>query len=113
MKPNYWYDSGVCTSLPGQLENVTWMNFNPLPFLKNNNITVTIKNGSRWYKWFAADWTSLMIYPVDLFNDSVDNSILDAEGNECVIIVIPSIERTFYNDHIHVLHDLSKQYIYR
>ena len=46
------------------------------------------------------------------FNDIGDKIILDAEGNSCVIIAIPSIKRTFYNDHIHVLYDIPKQYIY-
>ena len=46
-KLNHLYDSGFCHPLPGQLRNVTWMNFNPLHFLKTNNITVTIKKGIR------------------------------------------------------------------
>ena len=46
------------------------------------------------------------------FNDSVDDSILDAEGDACGIISIPSIEITFENYHIHVLHYLPKRYIY-
>ena len=37
---------------------------------------------------------------------------MDPEGNACGIITIHSIESTFDNDHIHVLHDLPKQYIY-
>ena len=45
-------------------------------------------------------------------NDIVDNSILYAEGNACGIIAIISIEITFDNYHIHVLHDLPKRYIY-
>ena len=45
------------------------------------------------------------------FNDSVNNDILDAEGNACDIIAIPRIGRNFENYHIHVLHDLPKQYI--
>ena len=34
MKPNFWYDSDIWYSLLGQLENDTWMYFNPLPFLE-------------------------------------------------------------------------------
>ena len=34
MKANCWYDSVFWTPLPGQLENGTWTNFNPIPFLK-------------------------------------------------------------------------------
>ena len=37
---------------------------------------------------------------------------MDAEGNAGGIIAIPSIENTFHNKFIHVLHDIPKQYIY-
>ena len=50
--------------------------------------------------------------PITYFNDSVDNSILDAEGNVYGIISIPSIESTFENGHINVLYDTPKKYIY-
>ena len=43
---------------------------------------------------------------------NVDNSTLDTEGNACVIIAIPVIESTFENDYIHILHGLSKEYMY-
>ena len=33
------------------------------------------------------------------------------EGNAGRIIVISFIERTFNNDYVHILHDLSKRYI--
>ena len=46
------------------------------------------------------------------FNDSVDNSTMDFEGNACGIIAIPIIESAFDNDHIQVLHDPPKRYIY-
>ena len=45
------------------------------------------------------------------FNDSVDNSIIDAEINAYGIIARPRIESTFENEHIHVLHDLPKKSI--
>ena len=88
------------------------MNFNPLPFLKNMNITVPIQKGGRWYVWLNAVVKSFNNASITYFNDSVDNSILDSEGNTCDIIAIPIIERTFDNDYIHVLNDLSKRYIY-
>ena len=50
---------------------------------------------------------------ITYFNDSFDNNILDDERNACGIIAIPSIGIKFDNDHIHVLHDLTKRYIYR
>ena len=33
--------------LPGQLDNYTWMNFNPLLFLEDDNITVPNQKGRR------------------------------------------------------------------
>ena len=33
--------------LPVQLYNDTWMYFNPLPFLEDNNITGPLQKGSR------------------------------------------------------------------
>ena len=39
-------------------------------------------------------------------------SNLDAEGNAFDIIGIPSIKKEFWKYHIHVLHNLPKQYIY-
>ena len=29
----------------GHLENITWMSFNPIPFLEDNNITAPIQKG--------------------------------------------------------------------
>ena len=50
---------------------------------------------------------------LNYFNDSVDNSIIDSEGNACGIIAIPIIESAFDNDYIHVFHDLPNIYTYR
>ena len=86
--------------------------FWPSPFLERNNITVPVKKGGRWYGWLTSGEISCKNAPITYFNDSVDNIILDAEVNACGIIAIPSIEITFGNDRIHVLHDLPKQYIY-
>ena len=106
MKPNYWYCAGVHPPLPGQLDNGMWKNFNPLPFLKNNTIHLPILKGGIWYEWFAAGETSCNNDSIKYFSDSVDNSIMDSEGNACGIISIPIIESTFDNYHIHVLHDI-------
>ena len=95
MKPNFWYDSGFWPPLLVHLENCTWKNFNPIPFLTNNNINVPIQKGSRLYEWFAAEGGICKNASISYFNGSVDNSILYAEGKVCVIIAIPSIERTF------------------
>ena len=81
----------------------------PYPFLENNNINVPIQKGIRRYEWFAAEWTSCKNASTTYFNDSVYNSILDAEGNTCGIISIPSIEITFDNYHIRVLDDIPKR----
>ena len=68
-----------------------WTKFNPIPFLKNKNINVPIQKGNRWYEWFSAEETSFKNNSINYFNDSVDNSILDAKGKACGIISIPSI----------------------
>ena len=86
--------------------------FQPSHFLGSNIITLTVKNCGRWDGWLTAEEKICKEAPINYFNDSGDNSILDAEGNACGIIAIPSIESTFDNDHIHVLHDLPKRYIY-
>ena len=86
--------------------------FQPSPFLVRNNITVPVKKGSRWYGWLTTGETSCKNSWITYFNDSIYNSILDGGCNTCDIIAITSIERTFGNDHIHVLHDIPKRYIY-
>ena len=59
--------------------------------------------------WVVNRWGKKPKYfSITYFNDSVDKSILDAEGNSYVIIAIPIIECTFDNDHIHVLHYIPK-----
>ena len=87
------------------------MNFKPIPFLKNNNITITIQNYDRWYGWLTAGEKSCKNYSITYFNSRVDNSILDDEVNACEIIAITRIEITFDNDYIHLLHDIPKWYI--
>ena len=86
--------------------------FQPPTFIGINNITAPIKKASKWYGWLNAEETSCKNDSINYFNYSGDNSILDSKGNTCGIIAIPSIEITFENAHIHVLHDLPKQYIY-
>ena len=58
--------------------------------------------------WLTTGETICKNALITYFNDSVNNSILYAEGNAYDIIAIPTIERTFDNDHIHVLHDIPK-----
>ena len=86
--------------------------FKPYTFIGINNITVPVKKGSRWYGWLTNEEKVFNNNSTTYFDDRVDNSILDSEGNECDIIAIPIIESTFGNDHIHVWHYLPKQYIY-
>ena len=86
--------------------------FKSYPLLENNNINIPIQKGSIWYERFAAEERSWNNASITYFNCSVDNSILDSEVKACVIISIPRIEITFDNDHIRVLHDLPKRYIY-
>ena len=86
--------------------------FQPSPFLGRNNISVPVKKGKRWYEWLTAEGKSCNNDLFTYFNDSIDNIILDAEVNACGIITIPTIESTFDNYYIHVLHDLPNRYIY-
>ena len=86
--------------------------FKPFPFLGINNITVPVKKGSIWYGWLTSENTSFKNDSITYFNDSVDKSILDGEVNVCGIIAIVIIESNFDNDNIHMLHDLTKRYIY-
>ena len=112
MKPNFVYDAGVWPLLPRHLDIVTWI-ISIISFSWKNNITVTVKKGSRWYGWLNAGETSWKFYSINYFNDSIDNSILYYGKNSCGIIDILSIEITFDSYHIHVLNDLKKRYIYR
>ena len=78
--------------------------FQPFPFLGRNNIIIPVKKCGRWYGWLTNGKTSCKNASIAYFNNSADNSILDAKYNACGIIAIPIIEITFDNDHIHVLH---------
>ena len=89
-----------------------WDKFQPSTFLGINNITVLVKNGSRWYGWLTSEETSCKNTLITSFNYSVDNSILDVEGNAGGIIFVPIIKITFDNYYIHVLHNLPKKYIF-
>ena len=83
--------------------------FQQYPFLGINNITAPVKKGSRRYDWLNTEETISNNYSITYINDSVDNSILDAEGNACGIIAIPIIQSAFDNDYVHALHDLLKR----
>ena len=74
---------------------------------------VTIQKGSRWYEWLTYGEIICNTYSIAYFSFIVDNSILDAEGNAYGIISTHRIEITFDNDHIRLLHDIPKRYIYR
>ena len=86
--------------------------FQPSQFTEINNITIPVKNGRRWYGWLTSEKNIYKNASINYFNDSAEKSILDDEGNACGIIATPSIEITFDNDYIHVLHDLPKRFIY-
>ena len=107
MKPNQLQDSGGFPPLSGKLENFVWK-FSTLSLSKKNNISVHIQKDSRWYEWSISGETSCKNASIAYFSDSIDNSILYAEGNACGILSIPIIEITFDNDHIHVFHYLPK-----
>ena len=41
-----------------QLDNGTWMHYNPLPFLEDGNSTGSIQKGGRLSWWFTTEETS-------------------------------------------------------
>ena len=53
--------------------------FQSSTFLGINNITVTIKKGSRWYIWLTSEGGSCNNASTTYINDGVDNSIMDSE----------------------------------
>ena len=93
-----------------QLDNVTWMHCNPLPFLENNNIMAPLQKAIRWSGWLTTDDKSFMNASITVIN--IDNIILHTQVNTCGTISICFIECTFENEYIHVLHYLSKRYKY-
>ena len=60
--------------LMGYLDYGNWRHNNPLPFLEDNNITVTIKKGGRWSEWLTNEETSLT--NASTISINVENSIL-------------------------------------
>ena len=83
----------------GKLDNSTWVHYIPLPFLEDDNSTVTLQKGGRGYGWFTAEDTSCKNASINFLN--VDNSNLYTEGNVCSII-----ERKFHSDYTHILHGI-------
>ena len=51
-----------------QLDNVTFMNYNPIHFLEDNNITAPLQEGGIWSGWFTSEDTSCMNDPINLIN---------------------------------------------
>ena len=51
-----------------QLENGTWMNYNPLPLLKYNNIAPPLQKCVRLYEWFVYEDTSCTNYSRTFLN---------------------------------------------
>ena len=86
--------------------------FQLFPFLGINNINVPVERVAYGMGGSLLGEKIAIMLLINWFNDRVDNSILDAEVNACGIIAIPIIENILYNDHIHVLNDPTKQYIY-
>ena len=83
----------------GKLDNSTWVHYTPLPFLEDDNSTVTLQKGGRWSGWLTAEDKSCKNASITFLN--VDNSNLYTEGNVCSII-----ERNFYSDYTHILHGM-------
>ena len=112
-----WYHRGFplyqyFSPYPRTVRQFNLDEFQLSPFLGINIITVPVKKGSRWYGWLTAEVGSCKNDSITYFKDVIYNSILDDKVNTCGIIDIHNIEVTFYNDHIHALHDIPNRYIY-
>ena len=83
----------------GKLDNITWVHYIPLPFLEENNSTVTLQKFGRGSGWFTAEDKSCKNASITFLN--VDNSNLYTEGNVCIII-----KRIFDSDYTHILHGM-------
>ena len=77
----------------GKLDNSTWVHYIPLPFLEDDNSTVTLQKGGRGTGWFNAKYKSCMNDSIALIN--IYKGYLYTEGNTCGVIIIPGIELTF------------------
>ena len=95
----------------GKLDDVTWINYNHIPFLKDNNSSAPLQKGRGGSGWFTVEETSCTNYSNDFLN--VDEGELFNEGNACGDIIINVIEITTDNDYIHILHDMPNRYMYR
>ena len=104
---NYWYGSGIWTPYYGIFIQWHLKESQPSPFLGGNNITVPLKQGSRWSGWFTTEETRCTNSKISFLN--IDNSTLYTEGNACGVISIPIIECDAENDYVHVSHDLSNK----
>ena len=91
-------------TIMGHLDNVTWMHYNPLPLLEDNNITEPLQKGIRWSIWFISEKTFCTNDSIIFLN--VDNSTLYTKGNVYGIIDIFLIEIIFDNYYIHILNDM-------
>ena len=94
----------------GQLHNSIWKNLNPIPFLGDNNITVRLQNSGIWSGWFTTKEKICTNDSTTFLN--IDNSTLYTEVNAYGIISTPIIKCTFDKYYVHIVHDISNQYIY-
>ena len=76
----------------GQLDDSNLINYNPIPFSEDNNITATTQRGYRGAEWFTTDQTTCMNSSGTFI--SVDQCTLYTKENVCVVIAMSVIKRT-------------------
>ena len=67
-------------------DNGTWVYYNPLPLLKDNNSTVDLQKGCRLSRWFTTEDNFFTKASITFLN--VDNIKLYTDGNTDVTIAI-------------------------
>ena len=73
----------------GQLDDVTWTNYNPLPLLEDNNSIMSLQRDGIGSNWFTSEETSCTNDSRTFLN--TDEGNLYNEGNSCGFIAIPAI----------------------
>ena len=82
-------------SIMVQLYSCTLVHYNPLGVLEENNGTVTLQRGVRWYGWFDTDEKICTNALITFLN--VGNGTLYTKVNAIDIIATSVLEITFNN----------------
>ena len=94
----------------GQLDNGTWMHYDPRLLLEENTLTAPLQDGGGGVELSTAGETICSNAPRTFLN--FDEYTLSTEGNTCGDIATSVTEITLDDENIRILHDLSKRYVY-